>query len=77
MLSENVNKDYLVTKLYRKLALVEIESKLIKISCSLMDDEVYTIEDAVQELIEIINLIEMERQGIMSDIRLFNHKDVN
>lgn len=33
-----------------------------------MDDEVYTIDDAVHELMEIINLIELERQGIMSDI---------
>lgn len=62
-------KDYLVKKLYRKLALVEIESQLIQISCNLMDDEVYTVDEAVHELIEIINLIEMERQVIMSDMK--------
>lgn len=69
MLREKLLKDDLVRKLYRKLALVEIERKLIKISCSLMEDEVYTAGDAVEEIEEIINIIEMERQGIMHEIR--------
>lgn len=61
-------KEDLVRNLYRKLALVEIERELIKISCSLMEDDVYTVDDAVGELIKIIDLIEMERQGIVSDM---------
>ena len=69
MSQEKAKKDYLVKKLYRKLALVEIESQLIQISCNLMDDEVYTVDEAVHELIEIINLVEMERQVIMTDIK--------
>ncbi len=36
-------KEDLVRNLYRKLALVEIERELIKISCSLMEDDVYTL----------------------------------
>jgi len=77
MLKEGVNKDHLVSRLYSKLALVEMESKLIKISCSLMEDEVYTQEDAVQELIEIIDIIEIERQGVVRDMRLINRDDLD
>lgn len=65
-------KEDLVRNLYRKLALAEIERELIKISCSLMEDDVYTVNDAVGELMEVIDLIEMERQGIESDIGIFN-----
>ena len=70
MLREKVLKEDLVRNLYRKLFLVEIERELIKISCSLMEDDVYTVDDAVGELIEIIDLIEMERKGIVSDMRI-------
>ena len=70
MLREKVRQENLVRNLYRKLALVEIERELIKISCSLMEDDVYTVDDAVGELIEIIDLLEMERQGIVSDMRI-------
>ncbi len=35
-----------------------------------MEDDVYTVEDALRELIGIIDLIEMERQGIVSDMRV-------
>ncbi len=69
MLNQKVNKNDLVRKLYRKLTPVEIERQLIKISCNLMEDEVYTLDDAINEIVEIIDLIEMERQGIMNDIR--------
>lgn len=68
MATQTAQKDVLVNKLYGKLALVEMERKLIKISCNLMEDELYTVDDAVQELMDIIQLIEMERRGIMSDI---------
>ena len=68
MLTEKVSKEELARKLYRKLALVEIERELIKIPCSLMEDDVYTVDDAVCELIKIIDLIEMERQGIVSEM---------
>jgi|HigsolmetaGSP11D_1036233.scaffolds.fasta_scaffold06034_4 hypothetical protein len=69
MLDQKVNKNDLVRKLYRRLTLVEIETKLIKISCNLMEDEVYTVDDAVNEIIEILNLIEMESEEIMNDLR--------
>ncbi len=41
---------------------------MIEVSRSLIDD-VYSIEDAVDALIQMIDLIEMERQGIISDMR--------
>lgn len=68
MIKKKTNKDYLVQKLYWKLALLEIERQFIKISCNLMDDEEYTVDDAVHELIEVISLIEMEREGVSRDI---------
>lgn len=71
MLREKVLQEDLTRNLYRKLTLVEIERELIKISCSLMEDDVYTVDDAVGELTKIIDLIEMERQGIVSDMRIF------
>lgn len=72
VVKEKLEKGFLVNKLYKKLSLVEIERQLIKISCNLMEDEVYTVDDAVEALIEVINLIEVEREGIMSDIRFLN-----
>lgn len=68
MLEQKINNDNLAKVLYRKLALVEIERQLIKISCGLIEDEVYTVDDAVDEILELIHLIELERQGIMSDM---------
>ncbi len=41
---------------------------IIEISCNLMTDEIYSTEDAVDALLQVIDLIEMERQGIVSDI---------
>ncbi len=68
MIEENFETNFLVHQLYRKLTLVEVEKKVIEISCSLMNDEIYSIEDAVDALMQVIDLIEMERQGITSDI---------
>lgn len=31
-------------------------------------DEIYTVDDAVDGLIKVIQLIEMEREGVMRDI---------
>lgn len=69
MINQTFANDYLVNKLYQKLALLEMESKLIKISCRLMEEELYMMEDAVEEIMEIIELIEMELQEVMCDIR--------
>lgn len=68
MIQENLETNFLVHLLYRKLILVEIEKKVIEISCGLMDDDIYSTEDAIDALMQVIDLIEMERQGIMGDI---------
>lgn len=65
MSQENI----LAEQLNRKLALVEIEKKLIELSCSLISDEIYSTEDAVDALLKVIDLIKLERQVITSDIR--------
>lgn len=72
MIKENIDKSSLVRKLNQKLVLVEMESKLLSISCSLLEDEIYTIENATEDLIEIIELIELEQQAVMSEIRVLN-----
>lgn len=69
MIKENLESSFLVHQLHRKLAIVEIEKKVIEISCALMDDEIYSTEDAVDALMQVIDLIEMERQGIISDMK--------
>lgn len=68
MIGEKLNMNFLVQKLHRKLALVEVEKKVIEISFSLMDDEIYSTEDAVDALMQVLDLIEIEHQGIISDI---------
>ena len=69
MLQEKLETNSLVDHLHLKLALVEIEKKVIEISCSLMEDEIYSVDDAVDGLMQIIDLIEIERQGIISDMK--------
>jgi len=45
-----------------------MEQKLLSITYSLASDKVYTVDRAIPELIEIINLMELEKQAIMIEI---------
>lgn len=56
----DIQKDKL---LYIKWPLAEIKFKLLNVVCSLLDDELYSIEDAVKGLIEIVDIIELHERG--------------
>jgi len=49
-------------KVNRKLILIEIESRLTRISESLLNDCLYTNENAVKEIVQIILMINMEKK---------------
>lgn len=68
MKSDRVPENLLIGELSRKLYFVELEQKLLSITYSLASDKVYTLDRAIPELIEIINLMELEQQAIMIEI---------
>lgn|SRR5699024_1391365 len=68
MAKEILDDHVLTHKLNQKLVLVEIEQQLIKISCGLIDDDMYTKEDAIIALMEALALIDMEQQSLMGEI---------
>jgi len=59
-LSEQVN---------RKLFLAEIEFYLARITESLLNDSLYTNEDAVKEIIKVTSLINAEKKYLHQQIR--------
>lgn len=69
-MKENLNSSFLTYKLHQKLILVEIKKKILKVSYGLIEDEMYSTENAVDDLTEVIGLIQMEQQGIMSEIEM-------
>lgn len=68
MINEKLEMNLLVNKLDQKIILVEIEKKVLEISYSLLDDDIYSTNDAVNELMQVVALIEVEREAVMSDI---------
>ncbi|KNE19289.1 hypothetical protein [Virgibacillus pantothenticus] len=76
MIKDNEKERLLTHKLNQKLSFSEIEEKLVKVTYGLMADNVYTIDNAIPELIRIINLLELEQQAIMLEInRIFELSD--
>jgi len=68
-MKKQIDTDILIENLNRNLALTEIEAKLTKISYGLLDDELYSDADAVNDLLEVLSLIELERQVIIKRIK--------
>lgn len=68
MIKDNEKDHLLKHVLSQKLYFSEIEERLVRVTYSLMADNVYTIDCAVAELIKIINLLELEHQAIMIEI---------
>ena len=65
----------LLTPFQKKVlnAFTEIEERLVRVTYSLMADNVYTIDRAIPDLIEIINLLELEHEAIMLEFnRILN-----
>lgn len=68
MIKDNEKEHLLKLVLNQKLYFSEVEEKLVRVTYSLMADNVYTIDRAVPELIKIISLLELEQQAIMREI---------
>lgn len=69
MITESTLRERLKSELNKKLYFTEILEKLIKVTYCLADDKLYTIDDAISELIKIIYLLEQEQQTIMKKIQ--------
>lgn len=65
MTKDNEKERLLKHVLNQRLCFLEIEEKLVRVTYSLMADNVYTIDCAIPDLIEIINLLELEHKAIM------------
>ncbi|WP_152657714.1 hypothetical protein [Oceanobacillus sp. CFH 90083] len=68
MTQDKTPKDLLITQLSRKLYFSEMEEKLLHVTYNLASDKLYTIDDALPDLIRIIRLLDYEQEGIMEDI---------
>lgn len=56
----------LVSELDRKWMLGEMKRKVIRMAYHLLDDESYTKQEMVFEMLEVIKMIEDEERGIKS-----------
>ena len=61
--------NYIMGIVNQKLAVLEIEQKIIHISMGLMDEEVYTRKDAVMDLIDVVESLNFEQEGFLNEIR--------
>lgn len=69
-------RDQLALQLNKKLYFAELLEKLIKVTWCLKSDDLFTKEDAIPDLIKIIELLELEQQAIMRSInRLTEESD--
>ena len=55
-------KQIILNDLHSKWILTDMKSKIIQTICSTMDDEVYTKNDAIDDLLEVVALIELEEK---------------
>ncbi|MCT1904440.1 hypothetical protein [Oceanobacillus sojae] len=68
MTPEKTSKDLLIDKLGRKLNFAEMGERLLHVTYNLASDKLYTVDDALPELIRIIRLLDYEQEGVMDDI---------
>ena len=54
----------LTIELHRKWTLVEMKRRIICMAYHLLDDDMYTKEEAVWEMFEIVKMIEDEERGM-------------
>ncbi|WP_040980598.1 MULTISPECIES: hypothetical protein [Oceanobacillus] len=76
MTQESISND-LFLELNRKLYFAEMEEKLMKVTCSLIDDELYTVDCAIKDLIKIIDQLELEQRSIMHQINNIAYEENN
>lgn len=71
-----MDMNYIMGKVNQKLAVLEIEQKIIHISMNLMDEKVYTRNDAVIDLIDVIESLNFEYDGLLNEIREARKEDL-
>lgn len=64
-----MDMNYIMGRVIQKLAVLELEQKIIHISMNLMDKEVYTRNDAVIDLLDVIESLNFEYESLLNEIR--------
>ena len=59
-----LSQQNVISELQTKRMLVDMKSKLIQTACNLLDDSLYTNEDAAVSLLDVVELIEIEEKRI-------------
>ncbi|WP_088052543.1 hypothetical protein [Virgibacillus dakarensis] len=59
-----VTQHNLLNELHTKWTLTDMKNRIIQTICSLIDDQVYTKNDAVYSLLEVVALIELEEKKV-------------
>jgi len=57
-------KQELTDELHTKWILSDMKSRLIQITCNLLDDQVYIENDIIYSLLEVVELIDLEEKKI-------------
>lgn len=72
---EKMDMNYIMGRVIQKLAVLEVEQKIIHISMNLMDKEVYTRNDAVIDLLDVIESLNFEYESLLNEIREARKED--
>ncbi len=70
-----MDMNYIMGRVIQKLAVLEVEQKIIHISMNLMDKEVYTRNDAVIDLLDVIESLNFEYESLLNEIREARKED--
>lgn len=57
-------KQELTDELHTKWILSDMKSRLIQITCNLLDDQVYIENDIIYSLLEVVELIDLEEKRV-------------
>ncbi|MED4473945.1 MULTISPECIES: hypothetical protein [Bacillaceae] len=60
---EDVKQEFL-DELHTKWILSDMKSRLIQITCNLLDDQVYIENDIIYSLLEVVELIDLEEKRV-------------
>ncbi len=77
MQKRDTENDLLIKELYRKLFFLEIQHDLLSLCTYIMTDDLYTPEDAVNRIIEVVEVLEGEQSGILKDMRRLRNSPMN
>ena len=64
MEKEELNQRDFLNELESKSILIDMKQRLVQTICGLVDDQVYTKNDAVYSLLEVVALIDLEEKKV-------------